>query len=85
MTEAPILGYPTASGTYILDTDASGFGIGAVLSQIHDGQERVLAYYSRSLSKTERRYCVTRRELLAVIFYQTLSSLSLWHTFQSSN
>ena len=67
LVNAPILGYPCISGTYILDTDASGYGIGAVLSQIQDGQERVLAYYSKSLSKTERRYCVTRRELLAVI------------------
>ena len=67
LTESPILGYPSASGLYILDTDASGIGIGAVLSQMQDGQERVLAYYSRSLNRAERRYCVTRRELLAVI------------------
>ena len=64
---APILGYPDMSLPFVLDTDASAFGIGAVLSQIIDGQERVIAYFSRSLSKTERNYCVTRRELLAIV------------------
>jgi hypothetical protein len=42
-------------------------GIGAVLSQIYDGLERPVAYFSRSLNKHERNYCVTRRELLAVV------------------
>ena len=52
-----------------MDTDASDTGIGAVLSQIIDGEEHVIAYASRSLSKPERRYCVTRRELLAVVHF----------------
>jgi hypothetical protein len=52
---------------YILDTDASLTGIGAVLSQLVDGKEMVLAYSSEALDPAERNYCVTRRELLAVI------------------
>ncbi|CAC5415225.1 unnamed protein product [Mytilus coruscus] len=53
---------------FILDTDASGTGSGAVLSQIcDDGKEHVVAYYSKSFSKPEKNYCVTRRELLAII------------------
>lgn len=45
-------------------------GIGAVLSQIDDnGAERVIAYASKALSKPERRYCVTRKELLAVVSF----------------
>ena len=39
-----------------------------MLSQVQDGEERVLAYASRALQKTERRYCTTRKELLAVMF-----------------
>jgi transposase InsO family protein len=69
MTRAPILAYPDPDQDFILDTDASGFGIGAVLSQIQGGKERVIAYGSRTLSKEERRYCVTRRELLAVVYF----------------
>ena len=67
LIKAPILGYPRTDCHFILDTDASSFGIGAVLSQIQDDQERVIAYFSKSLSKAERNYCVTRRELLAVV------------------
>lgn len=67
LTTAPILGYPRSDSEYILDCDCSGYGIGAVLSQKQDGVERVISYYSKSLTKAERNYCVTRRELLAVV------------------
>uniref|UniRef100_A0A3B1JE36 Reverse transcriptase RNase H-like domain-containing protein n=1 Tax=Astyanax mexicanus TaxID=7994 RepID=A0A3B1JE36_ASTMX len=43
-----------------------------ILSQVQDGSERVIAYYSRRLDKAERNYCVTRRELLAVVENCTL-------------
>jgi len=68
LTSAPILGMPRDDGTYYLDTDASNFGLGAVLSQHQDGYEVVLAYASRTLSSAERNYEVTRRELLAVVY-----------------
>ena len=67
LVHAPVLKYPDPSQSFILDTDASSMGIGAVLSQIHDGVEHVVAYFSRTLSTQERNYCVTRRELLAVV------------------
>ncbi|XP_067937159.1 uncharacterized protein [Watersipora subatra] len=47
LTTAPVLGYPDSENTYILDTDAGGCGVGAVLSQQHRDQERVIAYYSK--------------------------------------
>jgi len=52
-----------------LDTDACDVSIIAVLSQVQGGEERVIAYSSRSLSKQERNYCVIRKELLAVVYY----------------
>lgn len=68
LTTSPILTYPNMEKEFILDTDASGTGVGAVLSQISDsGVECVIAYFSKALSKTERQYCVTRRELLAIV------------------
>ena len=67
LTSPPILAYPDDDGNFILETDASGFGIGAVLSQIQSGNERIIGYYSRVLTKPEQQYCVTRRELLAVV------------------
>ena len=51
----------------MLDNDASDLAIGAVLLQIQDGQEKVVAYGSYALTKEQRRYCVTRKELLAVV------------------
>ena len=41
--------------------------MGAVLSQIQDGEEKVISYFSKCLSRTERKYCTTRKELLAVV------------------
>jgi hypothetical protein len=64
---APILAYPKPGERFIVDTDTSNFGTGGVLSQMQDGQERIIAYYSKTLNKAERNYCVTRRELLAIV------------------
>lgn len=61
--------YPTLKGQFILDTDASLFGIGAVLSQVQNGEERVIAYASRTFNRFQRRYCTTRRKLLSVITF----------------
>jgi len=60
---------PNDGDPFILDTDACDVSIGAVLSQVQDREDRVIAYASRSLSKQERNYCVIRKELLAVVFY----------------
>ena len=68
LVSSPVLAYPDYERRFILDTDASDVGIGAVLSQVSDcGSERVIAYASRSLTRPEQRYCVTRKELLAVV------------------
>ncbi|KAI3369919.1 hypothetical protein L3Q82_024431 [Scortum barcoo] len=67
LTTAPVLAYPAPTGNYILDTDASNHSIGAVLSQFQWGEERVISYASSHLTPAQQRYCVTRRELLAVV------------------
>ena len=69
LTSAPILAFPRPSDTFILDTDASECGIGAVLSQRQEGIERVIAYGSRTLTKSERNYSTTRKELLALVYF----------------
>lgn len=67
LVNAPVLSPPDPNLPFILDTDASSVGLGAVLSQATTEGERVVAYYSRTFNKAEKRYCVTRRELLAVV------------------
>jgi hypothetical protein len=67
LSSAPILTYPDYSLPFVLDTDASDVSTGAVLSQIKDGTEKVVAYYSKTMTPEERNYCVTRKELLAIV------------------
>lgn len=67
LTSPPVLALPVPDGEFVLDTDSSGEVIGAELSQIQGDQERTIAYGSLSLSHEQRRYCATRKELLAVI------------------
>ena len=67
LISAPILGFPTEDGRFVLDTDASLFAVGGVLHQLQDDREVVIAYASRSLRLSQRRYCMTRREMLAAV------------------
>ena len=67
LCSSPVLVHPNRHDVFILDTDASHGCIGAVLSQLQNGNERVISYASRKLSTTEKFYCTTRKELLAVV------------------
>lgn len=64
----------------MLDTNASDHGTSAALSQFQDGVERPIAFASRTLSKSERNYCVTHRELLAITEFVEQH----WHYLQGT-
>ncbi|KRZ81628.1 Retrovirus-related Pol polyprotein from transposon 17.6, partial [Trichinella sp. T8] len=66
LTKQAVLTHPDFKIPFLVDTDASGDGLGAVLSQDIAIKEHVVAYASRTRSKTERKYCATRREMLAL-------------------
>ncbi|MES9880179.1 MAG: RNase H-like domain-containing protein [Sedimenticola sp.] len=67
LTHPPVLALPNQTDEFIIDTDASNLAIGAELIQVQDGVEKVIAYGSYALTPEQRRYCVTRKELLAVL------------------
>jgi len=54
--------------SYTLDVDASNWAAGAVLQQEQDGLLRVKGYASKAFTGDEKRYCITRKELAAMIF-----------------
>lgn len=67
LTKSLALAYPDFGLPFILDTDASIAGTGAVLSQLQEGVERPIALFSKMMSPAETNYCATRKELLAII------------------
>ena len=67
LISAPVLSYTTREDPFILYTDASNVALGSVLSKVQNQDHVVIAYFSKALSKTERNYCVTRKELLAIV------------------
>lgn len=66
LTSTLILSCPDSTLPYILDTDASQQVVRGVLAQIQNIHERVIAYFSKTLSATKKNYCVTWKKLLAV-------------------
>ena len=68
LTSAPVLATSRDEGTYILDVDASDMAMGAVLQQEQEGLPRVIGYASRIFNTCEKKYCITRKKLAAIIF-----------------
>ncbi|KAJ9521648.1 hypothetical protein QJQ45_008994 [Haematococcus lacustris] len=76
LTTAPVLIAPDPSQPYTLRCDASGIGIGAVLTQGKGPAERVVAYHSRKLLPAERNYPTHEQELLSVV-----EALKVWRHY----
>ena len=69
LVTAPVLAYPRYGESFILETDSSDRGLGAVLTQVQDGKTRVIGYASRGLRKGESNkanYSSRKLELLAL-------------------
>ena len=78
--QAPILAFPDFDKPFLLETDASGKGLGAVLSQKQaDGRYHPIAYASRIMNDTEQRYHSNKQEFLALKWAVT----ELFHEYLS--
>jgi hypothetical protein len=76
LTKSPILVYPSLEKEFLLDTDASGFGLGAVLSQIGpDNKEHVIAYFSKALTKPEQSEVHRYKVFFSVKWWRGLAIL----------
>ena len=82
MCSGPVLAQPDFDRPFFLQTDASAYGMGAVLSQNHDGGKggkprlHPIAYYSATFSPAERNYDIYERELLAI-----MKALNHWRPY----
>jgi hypothetical protein len=68
LSQEPLLIYPDFSQPFIVMCDASTRVVGAILSQVRNGEGRPVAYCSRQLNPAETKYSITELELLALIF-----------------
>lgn len=69
LTGAPTLGYADFTLPFLVETDASNLGLGAILYQVQEGRRKVIAYASRRLRGAERNdqnYSSMKLELLAL-------------------
>lgn len=68
LVSAPLLACPDFSRPFILQTDASKSGLGAILAQNFDNGEKPVAYASRSLTRAEKKYSASEIECLCVLW-----------------
>ncbi|XP_061119601.1 uncharacterized protein LOC133142388 [Conger conger] len=77
--EEPVLISPDFQKPFVLQTDASEVGLGAVLSQIQDGVEHPVTYISRKLLSHERNYATVEKECLAIKWASCSLTGSRWN------
>ena len=68
LSTEPILHHPNFSYPFILRTDASIEGLGAILSQTIDGTERIILYISRTVQPNEKNWSIQQLEALGIIW-----------------
>jgi hypothetical protein len=68
LTSEPVLKLPDLDGPFVLRTDASNRGLGAVLLQEQDGLLHPVGFASRKLSAAESRYSTIEKECLAIVW-----------------
>ncbi len=68
LTSVPVLILPDYTREFILCTDASDIGLGGILMQERNGKPQPITYASRLYTSAERKYSITERETLAVIY-----------------
>ncbi|KAJ8651999.1 hypothetical protein O0I10_012394 [Lichtheimia ornata] len=78
VSHAPTLRHVDLRLPFHLATDASNDGTGAVLYQKYNDHNNIVGFMARALSKSERNYSVTKRELLAVVFALKKFHKYLW-------
>src|SRR5258705_8538106 len=77
ITSTPVLTFPSQSGHFCLECDASNFATGAVLSQVQaDGMHQPIAFMSKGFSDVEHNYQIHNKEMLAI-----MHALDKWHHF----
>ena len=68
LVQPPILHLPDLNKTFVVRTDASDVGLGAILLQEHQGILHPIAYASKKLAPRERNYSTIERECLAIVW-----------------
>ena len=81
MAEPPVLGYPDYYKPFVLYTDASDVGIGAVLLQKQEEKFRIIRCLSRTFTPAERNYSSPERECLAIAHSMNLLKPYLLGTY----
>ncbi|GFX17086.1 retrovirus-related Pol polyprotein from transposon 297 [Trichonephila clavipes] len=69
LIDKPVLYAPNFEREFIVQTDASNAGMGAVLTQLNEqGEEHPILYLSKKFSEVEKRYCTTEKECASIVF-----------------
>ena len=76
LVSQPVLKFPDSDFPFIIQVDASNYGIGSVLMQNHGQDEQPVAFMSQKLNKQQRNWNVTEKECFAVV-----SSIRKWNHY----